>query len=1072
MMMRIISKPFVYILFILILLSVSSVHSQNFLTNGGFESGGSGNGFLVTSPYSLATTPGTSIQGNYSFVNNPNAMNATFIIGGDHTTGTGKMMVVHGSTTPGLNFFWSTGNTGGAIPGFVIGQSYIFSYWIKSVSNTVTNPVTQANIAFSTGVGDISNVIPSTLNSYAPLPAQGWQKVSYTFTADDVNILIQLSNINISPIGNDFAIDDMSITCASPPILSITNPATVCSPSTVNLTLAAVTAGSDSGTLSYYTDAAATISLSIPSASVIATSGTYYIKNTAPLGCETVQPVLVTIAPAVASPFFTTPINLCLTAPTALIATPSPGYTLKWYGTAATGGTASSIATIPSATGTYFVSQTNGVCESGRVAIQANLVADNGATILNLKCDASQILAADKNSSVYFDWSPNPAIPNSYNYSYTVQGRPAVTGNTTPTHLQVFGMLPGQSVEMTLTSALRPCVPAQTITCMVPCPLPLLKPNFPPITKKYCVGNTIPNFSNTSPNFISGTWSPSNVISNATSGNYTFTPDPILFPCAETQDLFVTVIPLSTPTFGTLPTSVCENATAPLLPLISTNTIPITGAWDQSINTSILGPKTYTFVPDAGQCVSSLPTSVVITVNSSATPTFNTIPAICAGTTPIPTLPTTSIEGISGVWNPTAISNTATGNYQFIPNISLYPCAPTPPPLTVTVTPNVTPTFAVSDTQCEGTSIVTLPNSSTNTPPITGTWDINTIDTSIVAVNPRVFTTTNGSCVISSTISKTITVYSSAMPTFSSVPDFCSGTPSPPFPVSNEGITGAWLPNTISNAPGTKQYQFTPDKNIFPCAPIPPPLSVTVLPSATPTFLPSVPTDVCENATLPNLPTASNDSPPITGYWSTLTVDPITTIDTSIVGTGSYTFTPDSGQCAISPSPIAITVNPTNSLSSVSWTVTGAFSDNQTIEVTALSAGDYLYQLDSGPLQTSPIFENVSSGIHTIIVSDANGCSASITENDIIVMNYPKFFTPNSDGFNDAWKIADLSGLISKIYIFDRYGKLLKEISPDGLGWDGTYLGKQMPADDYWFTVDYIESFIPKKFKSHFSLKR
>ncbi|MFM9826734.1 T9SS type B sorting domain-containing protein, partial [Flavobacterium sp.] len=216
----------------------------------------------------------------------------------------------------------------------------------------------------------------------------------------------------------------------------------------------------------------------------------------------------------------------------------------------------------------------------------------------------------------------------------------------------------------------------------------------------------------------------------------------------------------------------------------------------------------------------------------------------------------------------------------------------------------------------------------------------------------------------------------------------------------------------------------------------------------------------------------SNDSPPITGYWSTLTVDPITAIDTSIVGSESYTFTPDSGQCAIAPSPIVITVNPSNTLITVSYTVSGAFTENQIIEVTALAPRNYLYQLDFGPLQTSPVFENVFSGVHSITVSDANGCSASITENDIIVMNYPKFFTPNSDGFNDTWKISDLTNMIFKIYIFDRYGKLLKEISPDGQGWDGTYLGVQMPADDYWFTVDYIENLITKKLKSHFTLKR
>jgi gliding motility-associated-like protein len=62
--------------------------------------------------------------------------------------------------------------------------------------------------------------------------------------------------------------------------------------------------------------------------------------------------------------------------------------------------------------------------------------------------------------------------------------------------------------------------------------------------------------------------------------------------------------------------------------------------------------------------------------------------------------------------------------------------------------------------------------------------------------------------------------------------------------------------------------------------------------------------------------------------------------------------------------------------------------------------------------------------------------------------------------------------LNTRIYIFDRYGKLLKDISPNGSGWDGTYIGQPMPADDYWFTVEYSEQNSIKKYKSHFSLKR
>ncbi len=133
-----------------------------------------------------------------------------------------------------------------------------------------------------------------------------------------------------------------------------------------------------------------------------------------------------------------------------------------------------------------------------------------------------------------------------------------------------------------------------------------------------------------------------------------------------------------------------------------------------------------------------------------------------------------------------------------------------------------------------------------------------------------------------------------------------------------------------------------------------------------------------------------------------------------------------------------------------------------------------MYQIDSGPFQTSPVFENVAPGIHSITVIEINGCSAPLTDNSVLVIGYPKYFTPNGDTFNDTWNIPGLSEISSdsRIYIFDRYGKLLKDISPDDTGWDGTYIGQPMPASDYWFTVVYSEKNSIKEFKSHFSLKR
>jgi len=82
---------------------------------------------------------------------------------------------------------------------------------------------------------------------------------------------------------------------------------------------------------------------------------------------------------------------------------------------------------------------------------------------------------------------------------------------------------------------------------------------------------------------------------------------------------------------------------------------------------------------------------------------------------------------------------------------------------------------------------------------------------------------------------------------------------------------------------------------------------------------------------------------------------------------------------------------------------------------------------------------------------------------------FPKFFTPNNDGHNDTWTI-DFAYLApnSSIRIFDRYGKFIKELLKN-TDWDGTYIGHDEPASDYWFVVTRLNG---SQFRGHFSLKR
>ncbi|MCP3867561.1 MAG: T9SS type B sorting domain-containing protein [Gammaproteobacteria bacterium] len=155
-----------------------------------------------------------------------------------------------------------------------------------------------------------------------------------------------------------------------------------------------------------------------------------------------------------------------------------------------------------------------------------------------------------------------------------------------------------------------------------------------------------------------------------------------------------------------------------------------------------------------------------------------------------------------------------------------------------------------------------------------------------------------------------------------------------------------------------------------------------------------------------------------------------------------------------------------------------AFADVHVIEATVTGGdGEYEFSLDGGPwVSTDPntgsyTFTDVLVGDHTVVARDINGCGQD--DGTVLIMDYPKYFTPNGDDNHETWNIIGIEEQVdAKIYIFDRYGKLLKQLSPTETGWDGTFNGRPMPSTDYWFVVEYSEDGTRKELKAHFTLKR
>lgn len=142
-------------------------------------------------------------------------------------------------------------------------------------------------------------------------------------------------------------------------------------------------------------------------------------------------------------------------------------------------------------------------------------------------------------------------------------------------------------------------------------------------------------------------------------------------------------------------------------------------------------------------------------------------------------------------------------------------------------------------------------------------------------------------------------------------------------------------------------------------------------------------------------------------------------------------------------------------------------ADQNKVEIIASGVDEMEYSIDGINFQDGREFIITQGGDLTVYVRYKNGCG--LVSRTTSTIQYPKFFTPNGDGVNEYWNVSGMDiASVENIYIYDRYGKFLIAINPQGNGWDGWYQGKQMPASDYWFTIETNGN----KISGHFTLKR
>ncbi len=641
-----------------------------------------------------------------------------------------------------------------------------------------------------------------------------------------------------------------------------------------------------------------------------------------------------------------------------------------------------------------------------------------------------------------------------------------------------------------------------------------------------CSGDMLSALPTTSDNGIAGSWSPA--LNNTATTTYTFTPN--AGQCAATQSMEIVVNPMATPLF-TQVAPICSGDNLSPLPTTSNN--GVMGIWAPAINNTTT--TTYTFMPNSGECATTA--TMEITVNPSVTPIFTQIAPICNEDTlsALPTTSNNGITGTwspainntattlytftptSGqcapiqtmeiIVNPTptiavdeltVCSATGNGFYAFNLNaevlnilgstqnsntftVSFYEDAATNNQITgnpytnttafnqtifVVITNTVGGCFGVFpyelNVESQATATMPAPVAICDTDGINdgfNTFDLTILDTEVLnGQDPNNFTVSyylsnqnalDGSNPITdpmnfqNTTPDTQTVYIRVIN--NNIPAECFATTSTVltiYPVLTPTITALDGLNTICVDFETNELQN----------------EVTLLSDLQ--NINYIYTWYLNGSEIPNANQATYTVNTVAPGLYTVEVTEIQSISNCTSNLSEPFEVIQSGQA------VFVEVQQSN-----------AFDSPQTITVVVQGYGDYWFQLDDGEiLDNGGVFTNVGGGLHDVYVYDykteTSSCGFIVIEN-IRVIAYPKFLTPNDDGYHDTWNVFALNDQpLADITIYNRFGNILGKLKTNGPGWDGTFEGENLPSTDYWFELIYEEFGQQKVFRSHFALKR
>jgi hypothetical protein len=595
---------------------------------------------------------------------------------------------------------------------------------------------------------------------------------------------------------------------------------------------------------------------------------------------------------------------------------------------------------------------------------------------------------------------------------------------------------PLQTTTYTFTPDPSVCAQTTTATIVINSPVTTSFQQVPPL----CSGDPLPVLSSVSENGISGSWSPAP--NNSSTTLYTFTPDP--GQCATTATMTITVNTQPVlPIFDLLP-ELCQNSSAPTLPIQSNN--GVVGSWNQPVSTAVVGLQEYIFTPDQGQCGTTA--SLTITIVAPVTPQFDPLQNACQFAD-APILNTTSTNGIQGTWTGQILTDVSgIQDVTFLPEPE--ECA-----FSTTLSLEIYPlpvVIAGADLEvCQGQS-VTLSGQGADI----YTWSSGILNNeSFIPVSTDMYTLT-GTSSQGCTASDEVTVVVNPVPVVIAGADqtVCSG--EQVVLIASGADNYVWS-NGVSNnipflpLPGVNTYSVV-GTNSFGCTAMDE-VQVSVVILEQPNF--QVIGSGCAplEITLDSYSTSGNCD------WQISNGESLSgcTVQTILSQPGCYdvTLTITQSGCTSSITALnAICADEVPSAFFVSDPLQGTTLD-PTVQFVNLSQNATSYEWFFGDgSDTSNAFEPIhdfpsdESGSYEVmlVASSLNGCTDTaitiIVINEELVYYVPNAFTPDADSYNQVFLPVFTSGFDPLEYhltIFNRWGEIVFESYDSEVGWAGDY---------------------------------